>query len=64
MKLFIISFQHFECVCVTLSFSFVSLAVPAPTDLRFGLVGSDSMEVSWASPRVPNPTDINSFLVR
>lgn len=49
---------------VTLSFSFVTLAVPAPTDLRFGLVGSDSMEVTWTSPRVPNRADINSFLIR
>lgn len=47
-----------------LSFFFVTLAVPAPTDLRFGLVGSDSMEVTWNSPRVPNRADINAFLVR
>lgn len=45
-------------------FFFVTLAVPAPTDLRFGLVGSDSMEVTWNSPRVPNRADINAFLVR
>uniref|UniRef100_H2RSP8 Fibronectin n=1 Tax=Takifugu rubripes TaxID=31033 RepID=H2RSP8_TAKRU len=39
-------------------------SVPAPTDLRFGLVGSDTMEVTWNSPRVPNHADINAFLVR
>ncbi|XP_078142066.1 fibronectin-like [Centroberyx gerrardi] len=39
-------------------------AVPAPTDLGFGQVGPDSMEVTWVSPHVPNPADINSFLIR
>lgn len=39
-------------------------AVPAPSDLRFGQVGSDSMEVSWTSPNVPNIANINKFLVR
>ncbi|XP_056144815.1 fibronectin-like isoform X2 [Lampris incognitus] len=39
-------------------------AVPAPTDLGFGQVVSDSMEVIWVSPHVPNPADINSFLIR
>uniref|UniRef100_A0A8C4H393 Fibronectin n=1 Tax=Dicentrarchus labrax TaxID=13489 RepID=A0A8C4H393_DICLA len=39
-------------------------SVPAPTDLGFGQVGSDNIEVTWVSPRVPNPADINSFLIR
>ncbi|XP_031137641.1 fibronectin 1a isoform X2 [Sander lucioperca] len=39
-------------------------SVPAPTDLGFGQVGPDSMEVTWVAPRVPNTADINSFLVR
>ncbi|XP_061579971.1 fibronectin 1a isoform X2 [Cololabis saira] len=39
-------------------------SVPAPTGLSFGEVGPDTMEVTWASPRVPNTADINSFLVR
>lgn len=50
---------HFESC-----WSLFALAVPAPTELGFGLVGSDSMEVTWVSPRVPNVADINSFLVR
>lgn len=41
-----------------------SIAVPAPTDLGFGVVGPDSMEVTWVAPHVPNPADINSFLIR
>lgn len=41
-----------------------ALAVPAPTGLGFGQVGSDSMEVTWVSPHVPNTADINSFFVR
>ncbi|XP_068184603.1 fibronectin 1a [Antennarius striatus] len=39
-------------------------SVPAPTDLGFGQVEQDSMEVTWASPRVPNIADIDSFLIR
>ncbi|XP_073329393.1 fibronectin-like [Pagrus major] len=39
-------------------------SVPAPTDLAFGQVGTDSLEVTWVSPRVPNSADINNFLVR
>uniref|UniRef100_A0A668AUF8 Fibronectin n=1 Tax=Myripristis murdjan TaxID=586833 RepID=A0A668AUF8_9TELE len=39
-------------------------AVPAPTDLGFGQVGPDTMEVTWVSPHVPNRADINSFLIR
>nr|XP_057938571.1 fibronectin-like isoform X2 [Doryrhamphus excisus] len=39
-------------------------SVPAPTDLAFGQVGPDHMEVSWLPPHVPNMADINSFLIR
>ncbi|XP_028289596.1 fibronectin 1a [Parambassis ranga] len=39
-------------------------SVPAPTNLGFGQVGPDSMEVTWVSPIVPNAADINSFLIR
>ncbi|XP_077583499.1 fibronectin 1a [Stigmatopora nigra] len=39
-------------------------SVPAPTDLGFGQVGHDFMEVTWVSPRVPNMADISNFLIR
>ncbi|XP_030284459.1 fibronectin 1a [Sparus aurata] len=39
-------------------------SVPAPTDLAFGQVGTDSLEVTWVSPRVPNSADINNYLIR
>ncbi|XP_034741188.1 fibronectin-like isoform X2 [Etheostoma cragini] len=39
-------------------------SVPAPTDLGFGKVGPDSMEVTWVAPHVPHTADIKSFLVR
>ncbi|XP_044072797.1 fibronectin 1a [Siniperca chuatsi] len=39
-------------------------SVPAPTDLGFGQVGPDTMEITWVSPPVPNTADINSFLIR
>nr|XP_020494095.1 fibronectin-like [Labrus bergylta] len=39
-------------------------SVPAPTDLGFGQVGPDSIEVTWVSPQVPNAADINSYLIR
>ncbi|KAM7407731.1 hypothetical protein PAMA_003464 [Pampus argenteus] len=39
-------------------------SVPAPTNLGFGQVGPDSMEVTWVAPHVPNAADINSFLIR
>uniref|UniRef100_A0A3Q3N6I3 Fibronectin n=1 Tax=Labrus bergylta TaxID=56723 RepID=A0A3Q3N6I3_9LABR len=42
----------------------VTPAVPAPTDLGFGQVGPDSIEVTWVSPQVPNAADINSYLIR
>uniref|UniRef100_A0A3Q3VVW6 Fibronectin n=1 Tax=Mola mola TaxID=94237 RepID=A0A3Q3VVW6_MOLML len=42
----------------------ITPAVPAPTNLGFGLVDSDSMEISWGSPRVPNPAEISEFLIR
>lgn len=41
-----------------------SIAVPAPTNLGFGQVGPDNMEVTWSSPHVPNAAEINSFLIR
>ncbi|CAK6964388.1 fibronectin 1a [Scomber scombrus] len=39
-------------------------SVPAPTNLGFGQVGSDSIEVTWSSPQVPNNANINNFLIR
>lgn len=39
-------------------------SVPAPSDLRFSEVGSDSIEVSWSSPNVPNTANVDKFLVR
>lgn len=39
-------------------------SVPAPTNLSFGQVGPDTIEVSWVMPHVPNKADINSFLIR
>uniref|UniRef100_A0A3Q2Q8R3 Fibronectin n=1 Tax=Fundulus heteroclitus TaxID=8078 RepID=A0A3Q2Q8R3_FUNHE len=42
----------------------ITPAVPAPTDLNFGEVGPDSIEVTWVAPQVPNASDINSFIVR
>uniref|UniRef100_A0A7N6AIZ5 Fibronectin n=1 Tax=Anabas testudineus TaxID=64144 RepID=A0A7N6AIZ5_ANATE len=42
----------------------ITPAVPAPTHLSFGQVGPDSMEVTWASPHVPNPADISNFFIR
>ncbi|XP_041724498.1 fibronectin 1a isoform X2 [Coregonus clupeaformis] len=39
-------------------------AVPAPTNLGFPEVGPDSMQVTWTAPVVPNPADINSFVIR
>uniref|UniRef100_A0A3Q2GE28 Fibronectin n=1 Tax=Cyprinodon variegatus TaxID=28743 RepID=A0A3Q2GE28_CYPVA len=38
--------------------------VPAPLGLNFGEVGPDSVEVTWESPQVPNPSDINTFVIR
>uniref|UniRef100_A0A3B5BNI3 Fibronectin n=1 Tax=Stegastes partitus TaxID=144197 RepID=A0A3B5BNI3_9TELE len=42
----------------------ITPAVPAPTNLGFGQVGPDTMEVTWVSPTVPNTGHINSFLIR
>uniref|UniRef100_A0A3P8WU12 Fibronectin n=1 Tax=Cynoglossus semilaevis TaxID=244447 RepID=A0A3P8WU12_CYNSE len=42
----------------------ITPAVPAPTDLTFGEVGSDTIEVKWVSPQVPNSANINNYLVR
>ncbi|XP_062259140.1 fibronectin 1a [Platichthys flesus] len=39
-------------------------SVPAPTDLKFGEVGPNTIEVTWVTPFVPNSADINSFLIR
>uniref|UniRef100_A0A3Q2DVJ7 Fibronectin n=1 Tax=Cyprinodon variegatus TaxID=28743 RepID=A0A3Q2DVJ7_CYPVA len=42
----------------------ITPAVPAPLGLNFGEVGPDSVEVTWESPQVPNPSDINTFVIR
>ncbi|KAK5861382.1 hypothetical protein PBY51_022785 [Eleginops maclovinus] len=39
-------------------------AVPAPTNLGFGQVGPDSIEVNWVAPYFPNSAQINNFLIR
>ncbi|RVE57756.1 hypothetical protein OJAV_G00202350 [Oryzias javanicus] len=39
-------------------------SVPAPTDLGFGEVGPDTIELTWFPPAVPNPSNINSFIIR
>uniref|UniRef100_A0A7N8X092 Fibronectin n=1 Tax=Mastacembelus armatus TaxID=205130 RepID=A0A7N8X092_9TELE len=39
-------------------------SVPAPTELSFGQVGSDSMEVTWVSPHIPNNAHVDNFLIR
>lgn len=39
------------------------LAVPAPTNLRFSEVGSDSMRVLWTPPSV-QPSEITRFVIR
>ncbi|XP_075965743.1 fibronectin-like [Anarhichas minor] len=39
-------------------------SVPAPTNLGFGQIGPDSMQVTWVPPVVPNTADINNFLIR
>lgn len=39
------------------------LAVPAPTNLRFSEVGSDSMRVLWTAPSV-QPSEITRFVIR
>ncbi|KAL6100569.1 fn1 [Pungitius sinensis] len=39
-------------------------SVPAPSDLGFDQVGPDSIQVTWVPPIVPNPADINNFLIR
>ncbi|KAJ3614235.1 hypothetical protein NHX12_017809 [Muraenolepis orangiensis] len=38
--------------------------VPPPTGLVFGEVGSNSMEVTWDAPHVPNAADINMYIIR
>ncbi|KAK6309500.1 hypothetical protein J4Q44_G00193810 [Coregonus suidteri] len=39
-------------------------AVPPPTNLGFPEVGPDRMQVTWTAPVVPDPADINSFVIR
>uniref|UniRef100_A0A672H536 Fibronectin n=1 Tax=Salarias fasciatus TaxID=181472 RepID=A0A672H536_SALFA len=39
-------------------------SVPAPTGLGFGEVGPDTLKVTWFAPSVPNPADIDNFLIR
>lgn len=39
------------------------LAVPAPTNLHFSEVGSDSMRVLWTAPSV-QPSEITRFVIR
>ncbi|KAM8856780.1 fibronectin-like isoform 1-T1 [Spinachia spinachia] len=39
-------------------------SVPAPTELGFDQVGPDTIQVNWVPPVVPNPADINTFLIR
>lgn len=40
------------------------IAVPAPSNLSFKEVTADSMKVTWNSPQVPIPSDINRYIVR
>ncbi|XP_056245146.1 fibronectin 1a [Seriola aureovittata] len=39
-------------------------SVPAPTDLGFGQVGPDTIEVTWVSPQALNNADISNFHIR
>uniref|UniRef100_A0A3B4YM13 Fibronectin n=1 Tax=Seriola lalandi dorsalis TaxID=1841481 RepID=A0A3B4YM13_SERLL len=42
----------------------ITPAVPAPTDLGFGQVGPDTIEVTWVSPQALNNADISNFHIR
>ncbi|XP_051982338.1 fibronectin 1b isoform X2 [Xyrauchen texanus] len=41
----------------------VTQAIPAPTNLNFAEVGSDTMRVSWTAPSV-QPSELNRFVIR
>ncbi|KAK1789028.1 hypothetical protein P4O66_014983, partial [Electrophorus voltai] len=38
--------------------------LPAPTDLMFRNVTPDSLTLSWATPRVPRPSEIHRYIIR
>uniref|UniRef100_A0A4W4GJE6 Fibronectin n=1 Tax=Electrophorus electricus TaxID=8005 RepID=A0A4W4GJE6_ELEEL len=38
--------------------------LPAPTDLMFSNVTPDSLTLSWATPRVPRPSEIHRYIIR
>uniref|UniRef100_A0A3B4BZY1 Fibronectin n=1 Tax=Pygocentrus nattereri TaxID=42514 RepID=A0A3B4BZY1_PYGNA len=42
----------------------ITPVVPAPTDLKFNNISTDSMIVSWTAPNVPRPDEIDSYVIR